>query len=93
MATFTSLYEKYASATTSMKQEEVASILSPYTQLFNVKIENNKLLIANHNNPLNTIAINRIKAIVIEEDTLYIILPNSIYVLNKISGEVELNIR
>lgn len=93
MKTFSQFYEKYASVTASMKKEEVENILSPYAQLFNIKFEDGSIILANHDNPLNTIAINRIKAIVEQEDALYIVLPNSIYALDKSCGEIELNIR
>lgn len=93
MATFTNLYNTYAEHPVQYNSEQIQEMLSPYIEQFDIKIENNAITIGEEYKPLNTIKINRICAIVEEPQCIYIVLCGCIYILDKTSEKVEINIR
>ena len=93
MADFNKLYETYTTTQASSVQTDVPSILSPYQQLFDINISEEAITLGKETTLLNTIPRKNICAIIDGSDEIYIILHASIYVLNKTTGKVNINIR
>lgn len=93
MSIYSNLYDTYAKNPAYLTLDEVKEKLSPYTDQFGIKVEDNKIVINQVLQPLNTILANRICAIVDEPDKVYIVLTGSIYVLEKESCEVRINLK
>ena len=93
MADFNKLYETYSTTQASSVQTDITTILSPYQQLFDISIGEEAITLGKEKTPLNSIPRKNICAIIDDSDEIFIILCASIYVLNKTSGQVKINIR
>lgn len=87
------LYKQYNAKAKSIEELQIDKIIAPYQELFDISIDDTKITFNKYNTPLNSILIERICGIGEEENLIYIVLPNSIYILNKNTGEIHINIK
>lgn len=93
MAILSNLYDTYAKHPAYLDLNEIEEKLAPYIDQFGIKIEDGMIVIGEKYQPLNSVLANRICAIIDEPLSVYIVLPGSIYILEKESGEVKINIK
>ena len=93
MADFNNLYDTYTTSQPAGKEIDFNSILAPYMQQCNIVITENEIILGNDNNPLNRIPKKNIFAIVVEENEIYIVLQESIYIVDTETGAARLNFR
>lgn len=91
MAGFTELYKKYSGLPT-LDRNSVEAQLSQYVELFDIKYEGDEVSFGKDNNPINAVCVDKIRAIVDESDMVYVVLESCIYTLNKLTGEIKINI-
>ena len=91
MAGFTELYKKYSGLPT-LDRNSVEAQPSQYVELFDIKYEGDEVSFGKGNNPINAVCVDKIRAIVDESDMVYVVLQSCIYTLNKVTGEVKINI-
>lgn len=92
MAVFSDLYKAYAEQS-PLELNKVKELLTPYIEQFDIKFQEKSLTIGKIQQPINTILLDRICAVVDEPQEAYIVLEGCIYVLDKANGEVRVNIR
>lgn len=91
MAGFTELYKKYSGLPT-LDRNSVEAQLSQYVELFDIKYEGDEVSFGKSNNPINAVCVDKIRAIVDESDMVYVVLESCIFTLNKLTGEIKINI-
>ena len=93
MADFNKLYDTYTASQPASREIDFSSILAPYIQQCNILITENEIILGNDSNPLNRVPKKNIFAIVVEEHEIYIVLQDSIYIVDTKTGATRLNIR
>ncbi len=93
MTNIDKLYDIYVTSQPRRKAIDFMTILSPYAQQLSIIITEDEIVLEKNKTPLNTIPQRNIFAIVDEEKEIYIILRASIYIINKDTGEIKINIR
>lgn len=93
MATCAELYRRYADLNQGISANEAIKILNPYIEQFHITISDKEIILDFGKNPISTISLERVCAIVDEADNIYIILNSCIYVLFKSTSEIKINLR
>lgn len=90
MAGFTELYKKYSGLPT-LDRNSVEAQLSQYVEQFDIKYVGDEVSFGKSDCPINSVCVDKIRAIVDEGDKVYVVLEPCIFTLNKATGEVRIN--